>query len=156
MIRRITPWPIEPPLQLWRCPMRAEFPMSVPDKGDVIDATLALTPTQTTRPVPSMPAQIWKAFGEDVTDYVMAIKVYDLSYYRHYSHTDDICSESGSLKVGTYDKDWNFHWRRVSHRASPAWLFNTRYQTCTNARFRGVGMEWRDYEGKIGKEVVRY
>lgn len=24
MIRRITPWPIEPPLQLWRCPMRAE------------------------------------------------------------------------------------------------------------------------------------
>ena len=23
MIRRITPWPIEPPLQIWRCPMRA-------------------------------------------------------------------------------------------------------------------------------------
>ena len=25
MIRRITPWPIEPPLQIWRCPMRAGF-----------------------------------------------------------------------------------------------------------------------------------
>ena len=27
MIRRITPWPIEPPLQIWRCPMRAGFPL---------------------------------------------------------------------------------------------------------------------------------
>jgi hypothetical protein len=24
-IRRITPWPIEPPLQIWNCPMRASF-----------------------------------------------------------------------------------------------------------------------------------
>lgn len=28
-IRRITPWPVEPPLQIWRCPMGASF--SVPD-----------------------------------------------------------------------------------------------------------------------------
>jgi hypothetical protein len=30
-IRRITPWPVEPPLQIWRCPMGASFegpPMS--------------------------------------------------------------------------------------------------------------------------------
>lgn len=25
-IRRITPWPVEPPLQIWRCPMGASFP----------------------------------------------------------------------------------------------------------------------------------
>ncbi|SDF62762.1 hypothetical protein SAMN04488105_1381 [Salipiger thiooxidans] len=25
-IRRITPWPIEPPLQIWRCPMHAAYP----------------------------------------------------------------------------------------------------------------------------------
>lgn len=25
-IRRITPWPIEPPLQIWRCPMGAAYP----------------------------------------------------------------------------------------------------------------------------------
>lgn len=24
-IRRITPWPVEPPLQIWRCPMRATY-----------------------------------------------------------------------------------------------------------------------------------
>lgn len=24
-IRRITPWPVEPPLQIWRCPMGASY-----------------------------------------------------------------------------------------------------------------------------------
>jgi len=30
-IRRITPWPVEPPLQIWRCPMAARF--SSPEHG---------------------------------------------------------------------------------------------------------------------------
>lgn len=31
-IRRITPWPIEPPLQIWRCPMGASYtPVTPPD-----------------------------------------------------------------------------------------------------------------------------
>ena len=30
-IRRITPWPIEPPLQIWRCPMGAAFRKSSPN-----------------------------------------------------------------------------------------------------------------------------
>lgn len=25
-IRRVTPWPVEPPLQIWRCPMGASYP----------------------------------------------------------------------------------------------------------------------------------
>lgn len=32
-IRRITPWPVEPPLQIWRCPMGASFePEDGPDR----------------------------------------------------------------------------------------------------------------------------
>ncbi|AXI49278.1 hypothetical protein C1J03_24540 (plasmid) [Sulfitobacter sp. SK012] len=31
-IRRITPWPIEPPLQIWRCPMGASF-QAEPTRG---------------------------------------------------------------------------------------------------------------------------
>jgi hypothetical protein len=27
-IRRITPWPVEPPLQIWRCPMGGMRPLS--------------------------------------------------------------------------------------------------------------------------------
>lgn len=29
-IRRITPWPVEPPLQIWRCPMAASFHPATP------------------------------------------------------------------------------------------------------------------------------
>jgi hypothetical protein len=29
-IRRITPWPIEPPLQIWRCPMGASYQADIP------------------------------------------------------------------------------------------------------------------------------
>ena len=29
-IRRITPWPVEPPLQIWRCPMGASFDVAPP------------------------------------------------------------------------------------------------------------------------------
>lgn len=38
-IRRITPWPIEPPLQIWRCPMRASYqnPISKQTPGPVVD-----------------------------------------------------------------------------------------------------------------------
>jgi hypothetical protein len=32
-IRRITPWPIEPPLQIWRCPMGASFRSIAPSSG---------------------------------------------------------------------------------------------------------------------------
>jgi hypothetical protein len=39
-IRRITPWPIEPPLQIWRCPMGASFEHlpSSDDAARVLDA----------------------------------------------------------------------------------------------------------------------
>src|SRR6056297_3120588 len=40
-IRRITPWPIEPPLQIWRCPM------GVADRA----------------PVQSVPPTIWRTNG---------------------------------------------------------------------------------------------
>ena len=44
-IRRITPWPVEPPLQIWRCPMGASFH---PDSGrnsepEIYDALLGGT-----------------------------------------------------------------------------------------------------------------
>lgn len=38
-IRRITPWPIEPPLQIWRCPMGASYQPTSPtdDAGRIYD-----------------------------------------------------------------------------------------------------------------------
>lgn len=39
-IRRITPWPVEPPLQIWRCPMGASFEAAPPSnsKQSIFDA----------------------------------------------------------------------------------------------------------------------
>lgn len=34
-IRRITPWPVEPPLQIWRCPMGASYEMERQSSGTV-------------------------------------------------------------------------------------------------------------------------
>jgi hypothetical protein len=155
MIRRITPWPIEPPLQLWRCPMRAELHMSVPQAERVIDAGYSLQHEQNSAETYGSFARFWLAFGEDVTDYVMAIKVYDLTYSRRRNRDGD-CIVFGSLRMGTYDRNWDFHWGRTGLEHSPDWFFDTHYTSCTGAWFRGVGMEWRDFEGRSGTEVVRY
>lgn len=155
MIRRITPWPIEPPLQLWRCPMRAGLLMSEPIAPQVTEAGfLPRSPEKPTeRRIPG--ALLWQAFGKDVTDYVIAIKVYDLTYRRH-SNRDGDCNITSAFRMGTYDRDWNFHWDRADIGRSPNWLYDTHYSVCSEAWFRGVGMEWKDHEGRLGTEVVRY
>jgi hypothetical protein len=156
MIRRITPWPIEPPLQLWRCPMRATFLSKPEDAARVEDAAFMLgLPGDILQDNNDRP-ELWKAFGEDVTDYVMAIKVYDLRYSRWYSSHDGSCNETGRLQVGTYDRDWRFSWRLAPYSASPTWLFSTRHTNCPSVWFRGVGMEWLDQAGAKGTEIVRY
>lgn len=155
MIRRITPWPIEPPLQLWRCPMRAEFSMSEPREKNVIDVMFAPLPSQGPNPEPGQVVQLWRSFGEDVVDYVMAIRVYDLIYRRHRNRDGD-CIVSSSLRMGTYDRSWDYHWGQVALNNSPDWFFDTHYTNCSSVWFRGVGMEWREHDGKIGTEVVKY
>jgi hypothetical protein len=54
-IRRITPWPVEPPLQIWRCPMGASFdgPARSRPTDRIIDALFhgAETPPNFSSPV---------------------------------------------------------------------------------------------------------
>ena len=54
-IRRITPWPVEPPLQIWRCPMGASFdgPARSRPTDSIIDALFhgAETPPNFSSPV---------------------------------------------------------------------------------------------------------
>lgn len=49
MIRRITPWPIEPPLQIWRCPMHAAFDLPAAERPAVRLYQIAANPAQTPR-----------------------------------------------------------------------------------------------------------
>jgi len=155
IIRRITPWPIEPPLQLWRCPMRAGLPVSEPVVPRVTEAMFTRLSPEKAIGGQTPGARIWRAFGEDATDYVTAIKVYDLTYRRHRNHDGD-CNVTSTFRMGTYDRDWNFHWDRADLGMSPDWFFDTHYSGCSEAWFRGVGMEWRDHEGKRETETVEY
>lgn len=155
MIRRIMLWPIEPPLQLWRCPMRAGLPMSEPAGSLVTEAVFVPRPTPDLMNTPQVPSRRWEAFGADVTDHVMAIRVYDLTYRRHRNRDGD-CIVSANLRMGTYNRSWNFHWGRAALTMSPDWFFDTHYTTCSGACFRGIGMEWRDREEVKRTEVVRY
>ena len=157
MIRRITPWPIEPPLQLWRCPMRASM-----ERGDPLTQS---TPVEIRYlpPLLNMPqdtphyTELLPIYESQIEDYLTAIKVYNLRYSRSYSSRSDSCNVSARLEVGTYDRDGNFSWqRRAPISSSPSWVFNTSYTQCTTVWFRGVGMEWKDHEGTKGTEVVKY
>jgi hypothetical protein len=52
-IRRITPWPVEPPLQIWRCPMGASYdPIDDGDyRGRLYDILFDAAPPPQSRPV---------------------------------------------------------------------------------------------------------
>lgn len=156
MIRRITPWPIEPPLQLWRCPMRAGLIDPHIGKWRIVEALFKPQPQMKQTSEAELAGRIWLAFGETVTDYVMAIKVYDLTYRRHYSSTDDSCNINGKFRIGGYDTEGDFTWRRADYSESPDWFLDTSDGGCADVMFRAVGMEWLDYEGQKGVEVVPY
>ena len=74
MIARITPWPIEPPLQIWNCPMRIEYHRPIDGRGTAIpvlqDASLPLwrgrTPEGRGIPLPVQSAAISGAWGSSV------------------------------------------------------------------------------------------
>jgi hypothetical protein len=59
------------------------------------------------------------------------------------------------INLGTYDLHGQFRWDHAQPSALPTWLLPSR--ECGAFSFlRGVGVEWRDYEGNPGHELVRY
>lgn len=159
MIRRITPWPVEPPLQLWRCPMRSSGNISMPGVGP--DGLTA-----------------------DVRRYRDGIEIYHVrSFYHHRSGDNDYTVDS--TEVGEYRGNGDFHWVRSSYEDGPSWLAEvaggtTRTYTLHGAdsdprvigrpgrpeqtvtkndyqgRLRGVFLRYRDHTGAIQSEFVRY
>lgn len=168
MIRRITPWPIEPPLQLWNCPMGVSADVA----GMLATAGLSIPKT-----------------GPDgLTDDVRAIRegveIYHIKQYQrrdgreetiHIDYTD----------VGVYKTNGQFEWVRSSFESGPAWLADAvggvrqPVMTCirenrdgcaqqaitsyTNSvsyggqgSARGVAMRTKDHEGQYQIQWVPY
>lgn len=175
LIRRITPWPIEPPLQLWRCPMGMSG-----SRFNEINALLAATG----QPRISMPQVGSDGLTPDTRRYRDAISLYHVRYSRHQS--------SGGVEItdntqrGDYDEMGRFSWVPASLASAPEWLaealggqrmpirrcvetqrmgrddeYCLRYETVGHSftppsSVRAVAIRTTDHQGNHSVELVRY
>ena len=152
MIRRITPWPIEPPLQLWNCPMGMSSQVAS-ILGTVEVGPDGLTP--------------------DIRQYRDGIEIYHIIRYVTYSR-DEGRRIIDHTAVGLYDSVGAFSWRGANFAGGPAWLADATggrrepVASCENGddrardcdrygsvnyenaagSLRGIAMRTRDYQNK--------
>lgn len=171
--RRITPWPVEPPLQIWRCPMDTSYESDLlqSNAGRIIEA---LYRTDKSRPLQSLPVDnfvptdfalrlVQDRAGIDISgpefNFIRSIRVFDVRYARqHESERDGDCNRSANVVLGTYGIQGDFSWQRSSITALPeAHVGLERWgHNCPSIYHRSVFVDWRDYEGNYGFEQVNY
>ncbi|MGR3435775.1 MAG: hypothetical protein ACU0CO_12940 [Shimia sp.] len=185
-IRRVTPWPVEPPLQIWRCPMRAAYEggdvssglkwlleaaseasdqQSVP--GEARDWSVTPTPAIAHGAIEdlalSLAQEVSQGADIDISDpafdFVRSIRVYHVSYARQRENWEGDCNRSASVRLGTYGVQGEFAWRSSTPAALPAahsGLENYGRHCPQIWSHRSVFVDWRDYEGNYGFEQVNY
>lgn len=193
-IRRITPWPIEPPLQIWRCPMRTVWnePSPLSPSERFLRYAFENAPQQSTpignvpvlasvdQPARSAPVQneileqeaavllLAQSISDDngtadidisgpAFDFVRTIKVWRVDHYVHREQgREGDCEETDRTFLGTYGVQGDFNWTRSSARSVPSWMALSTGCHSGMGLYRGVGIEWYDFEGRHGYELVRY
>lgn len=133
MIRRITPWPIEPPLQLWRCPMG----------GATISASVS------TGGVP-----------DEVRSYRDGIEVWQLSKSSMLSSGGREVYRTAIRH--SYHEGGEFRREGVQETSLPGWV-EEQLEVHADAgmegefgSFRGILMRMQDYRGSPSYEWVPY
>ena len=136
VVRRITPWPVEPPLQPWRCPM---------------GAALAAAPGGPPGGPPG---------ASVIGDVLGAIRLYHVDYHQSWADGDSECRITDRSRLGRYGPGGTFDWTPASARGAPAasGFAPPRCQADLGMgyRYRSVLIEWRDVAGAYGWEEVRY
>lgn len=160
-IRRITPFPIEPPLQIWRCPMRASFGSAGPGATlpRVIDAAFRAAPSMSTAAPFVLPAQSTPGadidIGDPAYDFIRSIRVFHVEYTQTRGRDD--CHTSDVTRIGTYGPQGDYRWDRSSASALPAASGFRMPADCERSySYRAVFVDWRDHAGAYGFEEVRY
>jgi len=161
-IARITPWPVEPPLQIWNCPMHA-----VARRPASVERLLAIAfrgtegllmngaPTLPLAPLPVVD-QADIDISDPVYDFVRSIHVYQITYSQH-RNSDGDCNRTDYLQLGTYGSQGEYRWARAPVSSMPdASAFAPPSSCSTSYSFRSVFVDWRDCEGTYGFEEVRY
>lgn len=169
VIRRITPWPVEPPLQLWRCPMSVDR---------VTAARIGLTSSLGPDGLP-----------DEVRQYRDAVEIYHIQAYARRRVRDETDRVIDATQRGHYLPDGSFAWVQASYEKGPAWLAEAaggqrvdikecvswgRDGDCRRERIigqenragsslnlwrthiRGVAFRYTDHEGSQHTEFVRY
>lgn len=164
-IRRITPWPVEPPLQIWRCPMGASFdgpassrPTDRPDPGgwgngwdNLVRADYALHLVEDRADIDISGPEF---------NFVRSIRVFDVRHAWQWESggEDSNCNRSVSVVLGSYGTQGDFSWSASSPAALPAAHVGLEGwgKHCPGIWHRSVFVEWRDYSGTYGFEQVNY
>ncbi|KGM46649.1 hypothetical protein [Pseudooceanicola atlanticus] len=148
-IRRITPWPVEPPLQIWRCPMGASYQEQEDQQTrarffDILfdQETMPQSPAEPAfvNATPRLDEGTVRAYAalvpDDATllltqsadidisgpefDFVRSIRVYDVRYAQQYNAgKEGGCIRSASVVLGRYGTQGEFSWERSSPETLP-------------------------------------
>jgi hypothetical protein len=151
-IARITPWPVEPPLQIWNCPMRA----SLRGEAKPIERLLDIAARGETMPLVSIPETasplqlVQDRADVDISDpaydFVRSIHVFQIEYRRHRNRDGD-CNTWSTIREGTYGEQGNFAWARSTPARVPSASAFRPGTSCSDYWFRGVFVDWTDYVG---------
>ena len=161
-IRRITPWPIEPPLQIWNCPMRASFrPVDRP-MDRLLEIALRVDALPPLMSIPERGADLLRVqdsadvdISDPAFDFVRSIRVFEITYQQRRSSDGD-CTSWGSVYMGSYGEQGDYTRRRSNTSAIPDASDFAIPASCSSYWHRSVFVEWRDYEGTYGHEAVHY
>ncbi len=164
-IRRITPWPVEPPLQIWRCPMRAALRAPDPVARLYRLAGFDRGPTVSSAPGMEM-LHLAQAVGRgadiDVSGsafaFIRSIDVFDAYLSQGVVGEGEHCRRWSYIRHGSYDSTGQFRWRIASPGGlPPAFRGDEGFgATCPSIRARAVFVDWEDHEGTYGSEQVNY
>lgn len=162
-IRRITPWPIEPPLQIWRCPMGASFktpaPLSPMERLYEIAFQKAPQASLPQAPLPLIQVQLDEQADIDISgdafDFVRSIRVFHIQFDQHRSRDGD-CIVSDATRLGSYGVQGDYHWTPSSVARVPTESELPNTESCNWLIYRSVFVDWHDHEGNYGFDEVRY
>ncbi len=161
-IARITPWPVEPPLQIWNCPMRA----SLSREKAPMERLFEIMGRQEGGPWPQSQVEssselylVQDRADVDISDpaydFVRSIHVFQIEYRRHRNKDGD-CNTWSTIREGTYGEQGDFAWARSTPARVPSASAFRPGASCSDYWFRRVFVDWTDYEGTYGFEEVRY
>lgn len=152
-IRRITPWPVEPPLQIWRCPMGGHG-------GGLPLAALPTSPTDPSDGEPTPSADI--DISGPAFDPVRSITVYHMQYTQRTTGGGDMgaeCQRRDTSRVGVYGPQGEYTWHERPASSVPSGPGLSAFDppsNCRSYRYRAVAVRWTDTQGNTGFEEVHY